>query len=757
MTFPPILLRIASLPADALTALNNLSESDANLTEETYAELYYQTVVDLCQNSNNPNLLNGLRMTSHSLAGRVQKIIDHLPPTLRKKEQQTARSLWQITSRMAGKTSPFSSFTHLGQVVETIENSGTIHHHFRLNNILLGQLLELLRYHPPYFKNQKISLNYTSKLVETAYVFLHNTRNIESVQRIEAQPVIDLIVAFLKDKKSLSFQEFVEYILSEVEAEKSEIVEYIFSLAEYGLLVWELPIAPATENWWMPLSKHLRQIPADPLCQKLEKILSNLEVVLNTLATKTPIERTIIQQKYYNLFKKIWEENKHLIPAVNADLVMEEGLKRITNFDFLLKPETIFYEDTRLAVKEFWTEINWRPLREKMRFLSQCLIPLTLSGSQNQLVNFYLKNYRQPISLWEFYQAWLPFAKSSEVVENTQFAEIKLNLNNRLATLPKSESLIHLTPDFLRSLSPSLEDASHYGSLVLPFHGSGVDQVFLDTFVSADARLAARFLPLFSVETTEAWRNFHQEQAADQFWIENQDYSFFNANVHPPLLSASLEIPSLMIQGANQNIPITELLVSIDKENKNLLLTYQGQPAKVLNLSLEATDNRSGLYQLLCQFEAIVPSKNLLLNAINEQISPSSQGVIKYPRVAYDQQIILQRTTWFFPKETLPFKPKGSTAIAYQDQLHQWLKRNELPKQFYYTLNFDHRAAGENKGRNEHKPQFFDLRNPLSFDLFHRDLKKVDHYLKVEEMLPLPEDLIAVDGVKRMVEALVVI
>ena len=757
MIFPPILLRIASLSADALTALNNLPEGDASLTEETYAELYYQTVVDLCQNSNNTNLLNGLRMTSHSLAGRVQKIIDHLPPNLRKKEQQTARSLWQIASRMAGKASPFSSFTHLGQVDKNEEKPGTIHHHFRLNNILFGQLLELLRYHSAYYQSQKISLNYTTKFVDGAYVFLHNTRNIESVQQIEAQPVIELIVAFLKDKKSIPFQELIEYVLSEVEADKPEIVDYVFSLTEYGLLIWELPIAPAAENWWTPLSEHLRQIPTDPLCQKIEKILSEIEGVLNNLATKTPIERAEIQQKYFNLFKEIWDENKQLIPTVNSELVMEEGLKRITNFDFLLKPETIFYEDTRLAVKEFWTEINWRPLREKMRFLSQCLIPLTLSGSQNRLVNFYLENFSQPVSLWDFYQAWLPFAKSSQVVENTQFSKIKLNLNNRLATLPKSESLIHLTPDFLRSLSPSLEDASHYGSLVLAFHNNGIDQIFLDVFISPDARLAARFLPLFSEEIIKAWRNFHQKQAAKHQCIENQDYSFFNANVHPPLLSASLRIPSLSIQDSNQNIPITELLVSVDKENKNLILTHKGQPVKVLNLSLEATDNRSGLYQMLCQFEAVVPSKNLLLNAINEQISPLANGIIKYPRVVYDQQIILQRTTWFFPKETLPFKPKGSTAINYLDQLSNWLKINSLPKQFYYTLNFDHRSTGEHKGRNEHKPQFFDLRNPLSIDLFHRDLKKVDHYLKIEEMLPLPEDLIEVDGVKRMVEALVMV
>ena len=757
MTFPPILLRIAGLPASMLLALNRLSEDNSLLAEEEWTKLYYQTVADLCQSADNPSLLNGLQMTSHSLAGRVQKIIDQLPPTLRKKEQQTARSLWQIASRMAGKTSPFSSFTHLGQVDKKEVNPRSIHYRFRLNNILLGQLLELLRYHSAYFQNQKISLNYSIQLIEEEYVFLHNTRNIESVQRIEKQPVIDLIASFLKDKNPILFKELLAYILSEVAADQDEIVDYVFSLAEYGFLVWELPIAPVAENWWRPLSKQLKEISTDPLAQKLEKILSNIETVLETLSAKKPIERAAIQQKYFKLFKDIWEENKHRIPSTNSDLVMEEGLKRITDLDFLLKPETIFYEDTRLRVREFWTEINWRPLREKMRFLSQGLISLTPSGSHEQLVNFYQENFNEPISLWAFYQQWLPVAKHLQVLEKSNISKIKLKLNNRLATLPKSESIIHLSPHFLRSLSPDQIAPSYFGTLVLPFHADGVDQIFLDTFVSADARLAARFLPLFPEETTQAWRNFHQAQAANNLWIENQDSSFFNANVHPPLLSANLKIPSLSIAGSNQDIPITKLMVTLDKEKKHLVLKHQNQIVKVLNLSLEATDNRSGLYQLLCRFEEVVPSKHLLLNSINERIPLTKQGIIKYPRVVYDQQIVLQRTTWFFPKQTLPFKPKGSTAITYQNQLLQWLKENDLPKQFYYTLNFDHRATGKNNRRNEHKPQFFDIRNPLSIDLWYRDLKKVTHYLKIEEMLPLPENLIAVDGVKRMVEALVMV
>ena len=218
MPFPPILLRIAGLPANTLSALNCLPEENKNIGEETYAQFYFQTVVKLCQISQNLSLRNGLQMTSHSLARRAEKIINHLPQNLRKKEQQTARSLWQIASRMAGKTSPFSSFTHLGIIDKNEENPGIIHHRFRLNNILLGQLLEILRYHPPFFQNQQISLNYTTKLVDGKYVFLHNTRNVESVQHVDEQPVIDFIVSYLKSKESVPFQKLVEIVLNEVAA-----------------------------------------------------------------------------------------------------------------------------------------------------------------------------------------------------------------------------------------------------------------------------------------------------------------------------------------------------------------------------------------------------------------------------------------------------------------------------------------------------------------------------------------------------------
>lgn len=757
MIFPPILLRIAGLPATTLTALNCLPEENSSITEAEWSQLYFDTITQLCQLSQNPHLLNGLQMTSHSLAKRVEKIIEQLPPTLRKKEKQTARSLWQIASRMAGKISPFSSFTHLGQVDVKALNQGIVSHRFRLNNLLLGQLLEILRYHPPFFQQQKIKLNYTAELIGTEYVFLHNTRNVESVQRIEDQPVIRLIIAYLQNKKTVVFQDLVETVLSEVEAEKAEIIEYIFTLTEYGLLVWVLPVAPTAEYWWKNLERELYPFRDDLLCRNLEKILSEVGDMLNTISTKTPKERAQIQQVYFTIFKNFWEKNKQIIPSVNAANIMEEGLRRITNTDFMLKPETIFYEDTRLHLKHFWTANNWRPLREKMAMLSQLLMPLTPTGKGNRLVDFYRENFSQPVSLWSFYQKWLPFSRDAQKSENTQLSEIELNLNNKLATLPRSTSLIHLSPDFLRSLSSNHGPVQSYGSLVLPFHHAGQDQLYLDVFVAANARLAGRFLSLFSESSSDAWRNFHQAQAGEKRWIENQDYSFFNANVHPPLVSSRLRIPSLSFEGCEDDIPITELLVSVDKENKNILLTYKGQPVEILNLSLEAIDNRSGLYQLLSQFEAKIPSKNLLLHSINNLQNPTGQGIIYYPRIIYDEQIILQRASWFFPKELLPNKAKGSTNTAYRDLLLNWQKAHKLPKQFYYTLSIDHRSAGENTRRNEHKPQFFDIRNPLSIDLWHRDLKKVVHYLKVEEMLPLSDQLIAVDGAKRMVEALVMV
>lgn len=756
MDFPPILLRIAGLPVNLLTTLNYLPEENQLITEEDWDELYYQTVMELCKIADHPGLLNGLQMTSHSLAGRIEKIVSNLPPVLRKKEQQTARSLWQIVSRMAGKTSPFSSFTHLGRLDKMEENPGSVSHRFRLNNILLGQLLEILCYHPPYFRHQKISLNYTTKLKGTEYVFLHNTRNLESVQRIEQQPVIRLIVELLQDRPPLLFQELVANILAAAEADKTEIENYLFSLAEYGFLIWELPVSPTADNWWTPLSGKLLDFSDDPLCRQLGKILSDIETVLDGLSSKTPGERAAIQRNYFFIFKKIWEENKFLIPTQDSESVMEQGLKQITDKTFLLKPETLFYEDTRLRIKQYWNENNWTPLRQKMQTLSGLLKPLTPSPMSGKLLDFYQNNFNQPVSLWTFYQRWLPLAQAMRKAKNTKISKIELTLKKRLATLPRSASSVHLPPEFLRSLSLGSTPAKSYGSLVFPFRKNGIDQLFLDVFVPANARLAGRFLPLFSAADTKAWHDFHQSQAADRQWIENEDFSFFNANVHPRLLAGSLKIPSVSVAGVEQGIPITEIMVRTNPGNTCLVLTHEGQAIEVINLSLEAIDNRSGLYQLLCQLEAPVPSKNLLLKNINFLIPPTKGGIIKYPRVVYDQQIILQRATWFFPKGKFPLKAKGSSSPDYLKQLSTWQESNGLPRQFYYVLNSDYRATGTQTGRNQHKPQFFDFRNPLSVDLFHRDLKKVTHYLKVEEMLPSPDQLIPLDGVVRMAEGLVI-
>ncbi|MEM1324290.1 MAG: lantibiotic dehydratase, partial [Bacteroidota bacterium] len=58
-------------------------------------------------------LLKGLLLSSHSFYQRVVSYRQKPLATFRKKEKQTERSLLQYLSRMASKTTPFSTFTHI--------------------------------------------------------------------------------------------------------------------------------------------------------------------------------------------------------------------------------------------------------------------------------------------------------------------------------------------------------------------------------------------------------------------------------------------------------------------------------------------------------------------------------------------------------------------------------------------------------------------------------------------------------------------
>ena len=105
--------------------------------------------------------------------------------------------------------------------------------------------------------------------------------------------------------------------------------------------------------------------------------------------------------------------------------------------------------------------------------------------------------------------------------------------------------------------------------------------------------------------------------------IEGTDASYFNANLHPPLMPYEIWTPGghNSVKEANQ-LPITDFCIRYEVESDELCLIHKlsGKQALVFNLGFQTLTSRSELFQLLGTFGvpnngSIPPSLSELLTA----------------------------------------------------------------------------------------------------------------------------------------------
>jgi hypothetical protein len=190
--FPYVLIRQSTLPLNLVSALG----TKENTPEETlFNEILHQNITVLRSFSDNLILQNGLLYSSHSLLERLPSFREKPSVLFRKKEWQTARTLAQYLTRIAAKTSPFSGFTAIGvagsgsKAPTGVKPDQTSVYHY--NHLLFSWLKELLLAYPPLYHLLDVCINQMVLTSEEDYMFLLNSRNVESVQYLEKQPLVN--------------------------------------------------------------------------------------------------------------------------------------------------------------------------------------------------------------------------------------------------------------------------------------------------------------------------------------------------------------------------------------------------------------------------------------------------------------------------------------------------------------------------------------------------------------------------------------
>jgi hypothetical protein len=316
---------------------------------------------------------------------------------------------------------------------------------------------------------------------------------------------------------------------------------------------------------------------------------------------------------------------------------------------------------------------------------------------------------------------------------------------------------------------------SSYAAFMMPYlkddeNGKKLLMSVVNSAFPGYGKLFSRFLHILEPELTDTIRNWNQEINSEYISAEDTDASFFNANLHPPLLPYEIWIPNGNNSlPAEKQIPITDVEVSFNESDGLLKLTHKklNKEIRIFDLCFQGINGRSQLFQLLEKFSnSRFPSWMSLPSVINnlrpkEEIEPKKPKIWKWPRIVYENQLVIRRKSWFVSKELLPLRQPNDNNWLYFERVNLWRLENQMPAEvFIYITNRNEMeilapSLRKNINRDDYKPQYISFENPFMVHMFEKLIEKVPYTLRIEEMLPGSEHLLKVKEQKRVMELLV--
>lgn len=701
-----------------------------------------------------PNLQNGLILSAPSLLERIKKFNSKSLTDFRKKEFQTERTVMKYLTRIATKTSPFSTFNQIGALkMEKSETSNLSFQNLlgfnqqsiiRLNNYLLYHFKRVIFSN----KNSRIYLqtllNQTLEQSEKDYHFLTNKNNIEAFQTIDHHPVIELIIEYFQEKNRVLYKEVIEYLQEFVEADFEELDGFVFELVEVGLLEFDLGISNNEPDW---LGKLLMIINNYPQKTDLSDVLGELRPLIHDFMGMQYLCSNS-QNRDIAYIREISEILDRLFTAQSLQ----------TNF----KTNQIIYEDCKV---ELSGKINSRKIHDynqKLNTLLQYLAQIHgKTPSQINIFKYFKANYKesQSVKLFDLYREYSQYLIQSPIKKTEEQRYRIENWQQRLGDFiqPKiNRESVELSMEDLQTITsfqtPTTQKS--YAAFVQFYENNQELKGVVNATFPGHGKYFSRFLHLLDNNVTlELLRENSQDDTA--IHAEISDASYFNANIHPSLMPLEVVSPqSSRSLPEVQQISVKDLEVELVGEELILKHIPTGKRVFTYDLGFQSFDGRSELFKLLNTFSPaeFVPL-HYITNAINQALEFKKDEIQVFPRVIFENQLILQRQTWLIYKAILPKFEGMDEAIQFL-AVQKWRLKLGLPQEIFVTIA-PRELTEDYRKNDDYKPQYIDFRNPILVQIFIRSLKKVQIALKIEEMLPASTDLQLMNNKPYVTECLV--
>ncbi|TXC85241.1 lantibiotic dehydratase [Luteibaculum oceani] len=757
----------------------------------------------------------GISLSSHILLANLERIVKRPADSFRKKELKAEESILKYLTRTSAKTSPFSFFTQLamGKVDGEgfiAEKNGMGKGNSTLNNHLLSFFKSVLVEIPEIADRVNVRLNPTVTYTNGQILYLTNNNNVEAFQRIEENPLIELFTDFFGKEypDGLALGDAIAKLVEGeyVDAGPDELRGFIQSLFSYGLLEWDFGISGIDPFWDKKLVTWLSGLNIEtPAVDIAKEALIEARIFAESFSEIQAEKRYKELKLAFEAFKgrclKLHElaglpEDERLDADERAAKIKAEQekkekednkeeesdsppFKHTSTTYFHFRQEQFLYEDVEANADVTLGNDDAQALVAPVRRLCHALRNFEgFEPEQERMAAFFEEKFGEgPVSLLEFYEQYYRDVKVPEHKAMEQFKEERKKNKDAKPpelkykaekTAKKREKAKAALVEWLKQNSElehgkininteglntaDVKDKTFSMAMFIqPYHDDKKIKGVVNSMFPGYGKMFSRFLHLFPSELTEALIQANTSGEGNKIYVENTDASYFNANLHPPLMPYEINTPG----GHNtlepkQQISVTDLLVAPNSEGGlKLVHSQRNKEVSLFDLGFQGHKGRSELYQLLTRF---TDAEMLGLNPLFEMLSevyPIPEGEPK-PEVWLDDTVCVNRRSWKIPKDQLPELPNHWGEAECYKAIIDWKNRLRLPDEVFIKITnhqeletLDYEVVKE-IGRDAYKPQYLDFRQlPMVCNLFKKLLSKVPIQLAISEMKPNAGEMIA--------------
>lgn len=690
-------------------------------------------------------LRKGILLSSPVLYGQLDHFAAADPAAFKARELKNEYSLLRYITRMAAKTSPFSTFTYTGisKLQAAPDSTPAIISSIRLNNSLFTYLRSLLVHHPVLNELMIVTLNDTVTADDTHLHFLVNYFNVEAFQRLPARNVALWLYQQLKVPCTLAA--LIDTLAGEMPGvAREQIKAFLLKLSASGLLELGIGCSGIDPEWDRALMDFLS---GDTLqheaADALRKLLLQLQVNRRLYAAADAATRAQLLEASAAALNTVLHQLQTEaalpdIPTASAgDTVFEVHHFAPRHF----QPSDIFYEDAFAPAAGGLSDAVQILAEKAERCCALLASSDPLQPERNRMRDFFLQQYdaaQQP-AVTDFYHAYYLHVKKQQPDSESATA----------MAIPETMQL-RVQPGVIDITAPSAAPTAPLsrGMFVQLFHPDTTAPLMgvVNAFLPGMGKVAGRFLHLFEPAVTAAFQSWNTALHPEHLMVELNDGSVFNANIHPPLLAHEITIP-----GGSNNYPsekrisLKDIVVRYDPACNRLGLwhTVADKPVYTFDLCLESFYNRSHFYRLLAHFNpaARVPLRHFIAAADRHYsaVYDATVPVQLLPRIVFEGGLVLRRKGWLVGTAAVPAQGHAETEAEYFLRLQRWRIAEGLPQQVFVFLKSPYLQVPAKKGqlhRDDYKPQYISFVQPLLVAVFRKMLNRAGEQIYLEEVLP---------------------